>query len=275
MRHTTGPVACIVAVAALVVGGASASAATTTAKGTPPAKVTQLIKLSRVDGQFISLVRRVRPCPGSAGQIRAAGKLRATALKRARRSPVRVLRRKNVVLSRAVLRLARFAGTCRAGTTTTPVLVRPRTPAGPSGGASSASLTLPMALGSAPVDVSSLLDGRSLPEIIAAVPIENLTAAPCSTPGAACVGIDTGRLGAELTELVRRAPTVGPIAAPLLGQVLEALRTGDLRSIAEVRRVNDRVIELVPRGSLATLRQLLGTTIDTVDGQIGRIQIVP
>lgn len=73
MKRTTLMVAGIAMAAALVVGAATASAATHHKAKVAPAKVTQLQKLSRLDGQFISLAKRVKPCAGSAGQIKAAG----------------------------------------------------------------------------------------------------------------------------------------------------------------------------------------------------------
>ena len=73
LKRTILMVAGIAMAAALVAGGTTASATSHHKAKVAPAKVTQLQKLSRLDGQFISLTKRVKPCAGSAGQIKAAG----------------------------------------------------------------------------------------------------------------------------------------------------------------------------------------------------------
>jgi hypothetical protein len=265
LKRTTSLVAGIALAAALVVGGSTASAATHHTAKFAPAKVTQLQKLSRLDGQFISLTRRVRPCAGSAAQIKAAGAMRKTALKRARQSSVRVLKTKNVRMSKAVLRLAKFAGQCGKPGGTTPGTVQP----GPGG-----TLSLRELLGSPNVDVASLLDGGVLPDTINAVPLGELLTSPCVTQGTACVGIDLDALAARLTKLVNDNPLVAPLVTPLLNQVLAALRANDLNSLLSVKRVSDTVIQLVPNGPLATLQALLGSVAGgSVTDIIGRLQV--
>ena len=266
MKRTALMVAGIAMAAALVAGGTTASAASHHKAKVAPAKVTQLQKLSRLDGQFISLTKRVKPCAGSAAQIKAAGAMRKTALKRARKSSVRVLKAKNVKMSKAVLRLAKFAGTCGKPGGTTPVIVQP----GPG-----ATVTLPQLLGSRSIDVASLLDGGILPDTIAAVPLDDLLTSPCVTQGTACVGIDLDALAAALTKIVNDNPLVAPLVTPLLNQVLAALRANDLNSLLTVTRVNDTVIQLVPKGPLATLQALLGSITGggSVADVIGRLKV--
>jgi hypothetical protein len=269
LKRTTLMVAGIAMAAALVVGGTTASAATHHTAKVAPAKVTQLQKLSRLDGQFISLTKRVRPCTGSAAQIRAAGAMRRTALKRARQSSVRVLKTKNVKMSKAVLRLAKFAGQCGKPGGTAPVILRPDSPGGTSAG-----LTLPELLGSQRLDTASLLDGGILPDTINAVPLDQLLNSPCVTQGTACVGIDLDALAASLTRIVNDNPLVAPLVTPLLNQVLAALRANDLDSLLSVKRVNDTVVQIVPEGPLATLQALLGSvTGGSASGLIGRLQV--
>jgi hypothetical protein len=268
LKRTTSLVAGI-AMAAALAGGTTASATSHHGAKVAPAKVTQLQKLSRLDGQFISLARRVRPCAGSAAQIKSAGTMRTAALKRARKSSVRVLRTKNVRMSRAVLRLARFAGTCDRPGGTAPVILRPDSPGG-----TSASLTLPELLGSPRLDTASLLDGGVLPDTIAAVPLDELLSSPCVTQGSACVGIELDALAASLTKLAGDNPLLAPIVTPLLNRVLAAVGAKDLNSLIRVRRIGDTVIQLVPVGPLARLQALLGSvTGGSATGALGRLQV--
>ncbi len=235
--------------------------------------MTQLQKLSRLDGQFIALTKRVKPCAGSAAQIKAAGAMRKAALKRARKSSIRVLKAKNVKMSKAVLRLAKFAGRCGAPGSTTPVIVQPGAPGAP--GSSTTELTLPQLLNSVPLDVSSLLDGGILPDTISAVPLDQLLSAECVAEGAACLGVDPTALVSALTSAVNDLPLLGPVLQPLLDQVVAAVGADDLASLLDVQRVSDSVVKVVPQGPLATLEALLGSVVDTVNGTVGTLQIIP
>jgi hypothetical protein len=278
LKRTTLMVAGIALAAALVVGGTTASATSHHNARIAPAKVTQLHKLSRLDGQFVSLVRRVKPCAGSAAQIKAAGAIRKAALKKARKSSVRVLKAKNVKMSKAVLRLAKFAGKCGAPGSRPPVVVQPGTgsPGAPGApGSAFANLALPDLINSVPMDVSPLLGGGILPDTINAVPLDQLLSGQCVTQGAACLGIDPTALAASLTDAVNELPLLGPILNPLLNQVLAAIGTNDLASLIHVQRISDTVIKLVPQGPLATLEALLGPVVDTVTTTVGKLQIIP
>jgi hypothetical protein len=102
---------------ALLAGGATAGAAPARTS-VAPAKVTQLQKLQRLNGQYISLSKRARSCPAGKAALTSSGKARTAALKNARRSSVRGLRAKNARMSKAVLALARGAGKCTPATRT-------------------------------------------------------------------------------------------------------------------------------------------------------------
>jgi hypothetical protein len=267
LKRTSALAVGIVVAASLVVGGTSGSAARHQANVTP-AKVTQLQRLSRLDGQFVSLAKRVKPCAGSAAQIKAAGTMRKAALKRARKSSVRVLKAKNVKMSKAVLRLAKFAGKCGVSGGSAPIVVQPGAP-----GSSSTLLTFPELMNSRQVDVASLLDGGILPDTISAVPLDELASGACVTEGTACLGIDANALTKSLTDAVHDAPLLGPITTPLLNQVIAALGADDLDSLLDVNRVSDTVIQLVPKGPLATLQALLDTVRSSATDAIGRLQL--
>jgi hypothetical protein len=268
-------VAGIAMAAALVAGGTTASATSHRKARVAPAKVTQLQKLSRLDGQFISLTKRVKPCAGSAAQIKAAGAMRKAALKRARKSSVRVLKTKNVKMSKAVLRLAKFAGKCGTSGSSTPVIIQPGAGSPGAPGSASAELTLPQLINSVPLDVSPLLDGGILPDVINAVPLYQLLSAECVSQGAACLGIDPNALASSLTEAVNDLPLLGPVLQPLLNQVLAAIGANDLASLIDVQRISDTVIRVVPQGPLATLEALLGPVVDSVTTTVGKLQIIP
>lgn len=265
------------ALAALIVGSATASAApsgqSAKARAVTPAKVTQLTKLSRADGQYISLSKRVKKCPASAPVLRATAKQRTAALKKARTSSVRVLRAKNKRLSRAVKVLTRFESGCtRTGTSV--VSASPQTAPGSAPGSASFNVTAPAALNSPLIDLTPLLRGGVLPGTIQLVGPGELTSPICAADGAACVAVDPTGLLEALRDLVASVPLIGPIATPLLDEVNRLLVGGDLDRIFEVRRISDTVIQLVPEGPLATLTSLLGDAVGRAADVVGRIQVV-
>jgi hypothetical protein len=57
-------------------------------------------------------------------------------------------------------------------------------------------------------------------------------------------------------------------------EVNRLLVGGDLDRIFEVRRISDTVIQLVPKGPLATLAALLGDAVGQATDVVGRIQVV-
>lgn len=276
MKRIATRVAGAAVLAALIAGGATASAAS--AQATParatPAKITQLTKLSRVNGQYISLSKRVKKCPASAPVLRATARQRTAALKNARRSSVRVLRAKHTRLSRAVRVLARFESGCTRIGPATVVSATPQTPPGSPPGAAAFNLTAPAALNAPLVDLAPLLGGGVLPITIQLVTPGQLTSPICAANGAACVAVDPTGLLEALRDLVATVPLIGPIATPLLDQINALLVGGDLSRIFEVRRISDTVIQLVPQGPLATLVALLGDAVGQATAIVGRIQVV-
>lgn len=274
MTRTATWMAGAAVLAALIAGSATASAAPP-AKATP-AKVTQLTKLSHLNGQYVSLAKRVKKCPNSRAVLRSTGKQRTAALKKARRSSVRVLRAKNKRLSKAVLKLARFGGRCapQTRTITTVAPASPQAQPGAAPGSMAFSVTAPAALNSPQIDLTPLLDGGALPGTIQLVSPGELTDPICAVEGAACVAIDPHGLLEALRDLVASVPVVGPIATPLLDEVNRLLVGGDLDAMFEIRRISDTVIQLVPEGPLATLAALLGDAVGQATDVVGRIQVV-
>jgi hypothetical protein len=276
LKRTATWMASAAVLAALVAGSATASAApSASAKAkVTPAKVTQLTKLSRSDGQYISLAKRVKKCPASAPVLRSAAKQRAAALKKARRSSVKVLRAKNKRLSKAVVLLARFESGCARSGTSVIAPGASQSPPGSPPGSVSFGLSTPGVLNSPLVDQGSGLGGSPLPSTVGLVTLDGLTSPLCSVVNAACVGIDPNSLLASLTRLVTENPALAPIATPLLEQVQALLEAGNLDPLFEVRRISDTVIQLVPEGPLATLASLLGDVVAKVSDTVGRIQVV-
>jgi hypothetical protein len=278
-RTATGmTVAAVLAALVAVSATASAAPSTQSAKATParatPAKITQLTKLSRVDGQYISLSKRVKKCPASAPVLRATAKQRTAALKKARTSSVRVLRAKNKRLSKAVQVLARFESGCTRTGATNVVAASPQTAPGSAPGSVSFNLTAPAALNSPLIDLTPLLRGGVLPGTIQLVSPGQLTSPICAANGAACVAVDPNGLLEALRDLVASVPLIGPIATPLLDEINRLLVGGDLDRLFEVRRISDTVIQLVPEGPLATLAALLGDAVGRATDVVGRIQVV-
>jgi hypothetical protein len=269
--------------AALLAGSATAGARPAKVA---TAKVTQLQKMQRLNGQYISLAKRAKKCAGAKPAVASTGTQRKAALNRARSSSVKVLKAKNTTMSRAVLGLAKAVGKCAPETRTVQTLVPVAASSGSAGGlvivpspgappgTVSLGLGLPTLTDSPVLDLSSVLGGDVLPGLIPAVPLDQLTSALCTTAGAVCVGLDPGRLAATLSGAVSSAPVLGPIAQPLLAQILGLLGSGDLSSLLDVQRVSDPAIRLIPRAPLATLDALLGGVLGQVVGQVGRIQIV-
>jgi hypothetical protein len=269
--------------AALLAGSATAGAKPAKVA---PAKVTQLQKMQRLNGQYISLTKQAKRCGVAKATLTSTGTRRTAALRKARSSSVKALKAKNTTLSRAVLGLAKAVGKCGPQTRTVQTLVPVAAGSGSAGGlvivpspgappgTVSLGLGLPTLTDSPLLDLSSVLGGDVLPGLIPAVPLDQLTSGLCTTVDAVCVGLDPALLAATLSGAVSSAPVLGPIAQPLLAQILGLLGSGDLSSLLDVQRVSDRAIRLIPRGPLATLDALLGGVLDQVVGQVGRIQIV-
>jgi hypothetical protein len=269
--------------AALLAGSATAGAKPAKVA---PAKVTQLQKMQRLNGQYISLSKRAKRCAGAKPAVASTGAQRKAALNRARSSSVKVLKAKNTKLSRAVLGLAKAVGKCPPETRTVQTVVPGPASAGSAGGLMlvaspgapagtvSLGLNLPSVTDSPLLDLSPVLGEGVLPDGIPAVSVDQLTSALCTAVDAVCVGLDPAALTSALTEAVATAPVLGPVVQPLLNQILGLLGSGDVGSLVDVQRIGDQVIQLVPRGPLATLNALLGDVLDRVTDQVGRIQIV-
>lgn len=256
-------------VAALGAGTASAAPAT-------PAWNTQVSTLMKGDKQFTKLATKVAPCAAAAPTVASARKVRAVAVRNWRAASVRGLRAKNVRMRAAVLRLAKAANSCglavpanpggpvvvtpgTGGFTTTPGLPgSPGAPGAPGGGgATSITLDLPIRtiLDGLPIDLTAVLNGGVLPQVIQLVPSTGLTDPVCSTVGTACIGVNPATLSSVLTTVTAGVPLVGG----LVTQVVGALTGGNLSGILTVQRVSDTVVRIVPAGPLATVRALLGS----------------
>jgi hypothetical protein len=237
--------------------------------------------------QPISDFRQAKRCAGAKPAVTSTGTQRKAALSRARSSSVRVLKAKSTKLSRAVLGLARAVGKCPPQTRTVRTVVPGPASAGSAGGliivpsapgtppeTVSLQLGLPAVTESPLLDLSGVLGGDPLPGVPSAVPIDQLTSSLCTTVDALCVGIDPNQLAGLLTQAVADVPLLGPIAQPLLSQVLGLLGSGDISDLLEVRRISDQVIQLVPTGALGTLTALVGDVLGDLTGPVGRLQIV-
>lgn len=254
---------------------AALGAGTATAAPATPAWNTQVSTLMKGDKQFTKLATKVAPCAAAAPTVASARKVRAVAVRNWRAASVRGLRAKNVRMRAAVLRLAKAANSCglavpanpgapvvvtpgTGGFTTTPGTPgAPGAPGAPGGGATSITLDLPIrtVLDGLPIDLTAVLNGGVLPQVIQLVPSTGLTDPVCSTVGTACVGINPATLSSVLTTVTAGVPLVGG----LVTQVVGALTGGDLSGLFTVQRVSDTVVRIVPAGPLATVRALLGS----------------
>ncbi len=254
---------------------AALGAGTATAAPATPAWNTQVSTLMKGDKQFTKLATKVAPCAAAAPTVASARKVRAVAVRNWRKASVRGLRAKNVRMRAAVLRLAKAANSCglavpanpgapvvvtpgTGGFTTTPGTPgAPGAPGAPGGGATSITLDLPIrtVLDGLPIDLTAVLNGGVLPQVIQLVPSTVLTDPVCSTVGTACVGINPATLSSVLTTVTAGVPLVGGLVTHVVG----ALTGGDLSGLFTVQRVSDTVVRIVPAGPLATVRALLGS----------------
>lgn len=180
----------------------------------------QLTKLSRLNGQYISLAKRVKKCPASSAVLTSTGKQRTAAMKKARGRSLRVLKAKNTRLSKAVATLAKFEGRCapQLWTITNVVSGSPQTS-----------------------QVGARFGGVHPHDSVRAG-----IAADRPDPSARrrrASGRDPARQPGRAHDRRSARPT--------------ALRALD--RLLEVRRISDTVIQLVPQGPLATLRRCSAT----------------
>lgn len=243
-------------------------------KAVSPAKVTQLKRISTLNGQFTSLSKRVKRCPAASADLRAAGKLRKAALRGTKRASVRRLKAKRSTMSRAVVRLSRAAKRCALGSGGTRVIRVPDGPgvAGPPG-AASVQLRLPDLIGGSTLDLSQVLTGRAaLPGDVAVVEIGALAGEGCTSGTVACVGIDTVALSRAVDSLLEVSLSLGGLldldVGVLRSELNRALAGGDLSSLISVQPVGGQLVRLVPRGPLAQLAGLAQLPNDVI-GSIG------
>ena len=241
-------------------------------KAVSPAKVTQLKRISTLNGQFISLSKRVKRCPAASADLRAATKLRKGALRGTKRASVRRLKAKRSTMSKAVVRLSRGAKRCAVSPGGTRVI---RVPDG-SGGAGapsafSAQLRLPDLIGGSTLDLSQVLTGRAaLPGDVAVVEIGALAGEGCNSRTVACVGIDTLALSRAVNSLLDVNLSLGGLLdldiGVLRSELNRALASGDLSSLISVQPVGGQLVRLVPQGPLAQLAGLAQLPNDVIGG---------
>jgi hypothetical protein len=226
-----------------------------------PAKVIQLKRVAKLNGQFVSLSKRVKRCPAAAADLRAATAQRAKANKGASRAGVAKLKAKRRTLSSAVVRLSRAAKRCAA--TGGGSLTRVITPG--AGGAGSpatfsAEVRLPDLIGGTTLDLSRALLSGITPSDLVVVDIGDLTSAECRPTSVVCVGVDTAALGDAIDRLLGINLDLGDLLNIDIGvlerQIDDLLAVGDLDSLLSVVPVGDGLFQLVPRGPLARLAGL-------------------
>ncbi len=274
------------------------SAATAAPSASKP-RAAQVVKLKKADKQFGAIVKRVNTCTAAKPVVASAKKVRTAAMKNHRTASVKVLRAKNARMAAAVLKLAKVASKCgvavpavpggpvvvtpgSGGLTTTPVNGAPGAPGqngapgqpgAPGGnGATSITLELPLItlLDGLPINLSAVLNGGVLPQVIQLVPASSLTSPLCSAVGTACVGINPANLSQVLSQVTAGIPLVGG----LLTTITSSLTGGNLSSLFTVQRVSDTVVKIVPTGPLATVRALLGSLAGAPTTTVGILKTV-
>jgi hypothetical protein len=226
-----------------------------------PAKVIQLKRVAKLNGQFVSLSKRVRPCAAARADLRAATAQRAKANRGASRASVAALKAKRRTLSKAVVRLSRAAKRC-AVTGAGGSLTRVIPGAGGSGSPStlSADVRLPDALNGTTLDLSRALPGRIAPSELIVVDVGDLTDARCTPRTVVCLGVDTAALGRAVASLLGANPGLVDLLGIDVGAVTSRigalLAGGDLGSLLSVVPVGDGLFQLVPAGPLAELAGL-------------------
>jgi hypothetical protein len=259
-----------------------------------PAKVRALRTISLRKGQYAAWRNRVRGCAAASADLRAANRMRARALRKVSVwMPVRTLRTRQVILSRAVKRLvvaSRKCGVVQGETAVAPgapapqpIVVNVPPPGGGQGGGVTVDappitiqspIDLRSLLSGVPLDLSQVLGGLALPPDLSIVDLGSLGLPVCVGPDAGCVAIDVDALRQAVQDLVAANLLPGLLneltnlrLTGLLGQVEALLGTGDLASLVDVERVSDTVVRLVPKGPLAELSAEVNVP-DVVVGQV-------
>ncbi len=227
-----------------------------------PAKVIQLKRVAKLNGQFVSLSKRVKRCPVAAADLRAATAQRAKANKGASRASVAKLKAKRRTLSSAVVRLSRAAKRCAvtAGAGSLTRVISPGFGGAGSPATFSADVRLPDLFGGTILDLSRVLRSGIRPSDLIVVDIGDLTSAECRPSSVVCVGVDTVALGRAIDSLLGANIDLGDllnIDIGLLGsQIDDLLADRDLDSLLSVVPVGDGLFQLVPQGPLAQLAGL-------------------
>jgi hypothetical protein len=231
------------------------------ARAASPAKVIQLKRVAKLNGQFVSLSKRVRHCAAARADLRAATAQRAKANRGASRASVAALKAKRRTLSKAVVRLSRAAKRCAVaggGGNLTRVIAG----AGGAGGPStlSADVRMPDVLNGTTLDLRRALPRGIAPGDLVVVDIGDLTDAGCTPRTVVCLGVDTAALGRAVASLLGANPGLVDLLGIDVGDVTSRigalLAGGDLGSLLSVVPVGDGLFQLVPAGPLADLAGL-------------------
>jgi hypothetical protein len=231
------------------------------ARAASPAKVIQLKRVAKLNGQFVSLSKRVRPCAAARADLRAATAQRAKANRGASRASVAALKAKRRILSKAVVRLSRAAKRCAvagAGGNLTRVIPGAGGTGSPS--ALSADVRLPDVLNGTTLDLRRALPRGIAPGDVIVVDIGDLTDARCTPRTVVCLGVDTAALGRAVDSLLGANPglldLLGIDVGAVTSRIGALLASGDPGSLLSVVPVGDGMFQLVPAGPLADLAGL-------------------
>ena len=227
-----------------------------------PAKVIQLKRVAKLNGQFVSLSKRVRRCPAAAADLRAATAQRAKANRSASRANVAKLKAKRRTLSSAVARLSRAAKRCAVtagGGSLTRVI---SSGAGGAGGplTFSADVRLPDLIGGSILDLSRVLSSGIRPSDVIVVDVGDLTSAECRWARWSASALTPPPSAVRSTRC--SAPTSSwatcwtSTSACSGSQIDDLLAVGDLDSLLSVVPLGDGLFQLVPQGPLAELAGL-------------------
>lgn len=257
--------------AALIATSATAVAAPAKRAAKPSSQQITLVRqISKLDGQYTSLRKRVRTCATARTDLRVADRQRRAAKRSATvRRPVRVLRAKRVRMAAAVLRLNRRARLCATAR-------RPVTPvvAAVPAGAGTAQLRMPDVVTGASLDLGSILGSLPLGDVVRVVDVLDLDGVLCSTAGVTCIGVDGALLRQALDRLLSRNLVTSLLSLDLPGTIAAVqalLAGGDVASLIGAEAVGGSVLRLVPLGPLA---QLAGVGV-IPDLPIGAIRVNP
>jgi hypothetical protein len=258
MPLTRLPAALAIAAAVAILLAAVAITAAPRAGAAPPSaeKIKLVRQISKLDGQYASLRNRVKKCAAAAIDVRAGDQQRRNAIRNARVGiQVKTLRTKRARMAAAVVRLANAARRCAVSPTPQATVQAVPSPSNPS----LVELSLPNTLSGTAIDLSNLLGGLPLSQVLTLVDVDELGGLLCSATGVTCIGIDTGLLTSAVRRLIANnllGSLLNLDLAGVLAQVRALLQADDLTGLFEVQRISDTVLRLVPIGPLAGLAAL-------------------